>query len=341
MAALSLGGWHGAAWPGRAWPGKARRGEARHGAARRGMAWGRMANGRDKGKEYRRTAGPGVAGPGKARRGLAGQGMAWGRMANSRSSDVNFPHIVHNRRMGPYTYDLWIVDQTAAEWYSGSENHNTQEFDWCLAHIKPGMVVLDCGAFHGATTVVFSKAVGEKGKVGAFEALPRNAAVIRRNLVLNKCVNATVYPNALGDTRGSVVLDANHSNAIVQWNADPAESADLAYVIPLDHWAAHASVTVDFLKIDVEGSELQMLRGARSVLAERPIIDLELHNFLFADRRAVLEEMFAILQPLEYVYALLRVPHEGYVEALGWRVDLAELARWDNPHIFCLPVWAG
>ncbi len=176
------------------------------------------------------------------------------------------PYIARNHTMGPYKYDLWITDQVDEAWY-GSECQDLRETTWCLAHIREGMTLADCGAHHGVFTVVFSKAVGPTGRVMAWEALPKNAAVIEKNLMLNQCKNVVVRPFALGDERKRMLLlagdDGNTALARNDQDADGAmievESVRLDDEISKD-------TRVDFIKIDVEGSDLKMMRGAQRVL---------------------------------------------------------------------------
>jgi len=251
-------------------------------------------------------------------------------------------YVARNRKMGPHTYDLWITDPVAEAWYNGSERHDTRETSWCLAHIREGMKIADCGAHHGCFTVVFSKAVGPTGGVWAWEALPKNAAVIEKNLTLNQCTNAIVRPFALGNERKRMPLLASDSGNTVLARQDAQETDETDTIevecVRLDEEVAR-DIRVDFIKIDVEGSDLQMMRGAQRVLSQRPIIDLEIHNFLYQDPRATLAEMFGMLAPLQYVYSVLPSPDDGAVQPAGWNIDLSELASYYNPHVFCLPVW--
>jgi hypothetical protein len=95
-------------------------------------------------------------------------------------------------------------------------------------------------------------------------------------------------------------------------------------------------VRVGFVKIDVEGSELGVLRGARRTLAQQPILALELHNFLFADRIGTMREILHILTPLNYRYWLQPLGN-GDVHEIQQDFYLAEVALWDNPHLYCVP----
>ena len=92
--------------------------------------------------------------------------------------------------------------------------------------------------------------------------------------------------------------------------------------------------------MDLEFKQMRKQKITTVMLAQRPIIDLEIHNFLYRDRLAMLSEMFGMLAPLQYVYSVLPEPHSGIIQAIGWKIDLSELAKWDNPHVFCLPIWA-
>ena len=242
------------------------------------------------------------------------------------------PYIARNRRIGGSTFDMWITDPVADEWYSSQSGGDFPEFVWLFSHTRAGMKVADCGAHHGFLTVAFSKAVGPNGAVGAWEALPANAAVISKNLVLNGCHNVIVRPFALGDERRTVRLWTHTSNTLVsaEYGNNEVQMVRLDDEIP-------AHTKVDLIKIDVEGSDLQMVRGARRILSQRPIIDLELHCCLFENRTAVLAEIFSILEPLSYEYSVLASGGD-VVRAKGPNIDLTELAGYDNPNVFCVPV---
>ncbi|MGD9617431.1 MAG: FkbM family methyltransferase [Alphaproteobacteria bacterium] len=242
------------------------------------------------------------------------------------------PYVANDLEVGPYRYSMWIADPVAETWYSGKDQ-NLPERCWCLNHLREGMTVADCGAHHGSFSILFSKAIGPRGRVIAWEALPENAEVARQNLILNECVNAEMRPYALGDIRGQLSLhdDGGNTNRRVDWSGTGEVRVR---VVPLDEDAQ--DIAFDFMKIDVEGSDLQMLRGARKALARRPILDLELHNALFADRLVTLSEIFSILIPLRYVYSLLPEVR-GSIGPPVKEIDLAALAQIENPHLFCLP----
>jgi FkbM family methyltransferase len=244
------------------------------------------------------------------------------------------PYIARNRRVGNITFDFWITDTVADKWYARDDSNDLPECAWLLSQVREGMTVADCGAHHGFLTVAFSKAVGRKGRVGAWEALPDNAAVIDRNLSLNGCDNVVVRAVALGDQHRRVPLWSHTSNCLIPWKNTAYGNSEVEMVCLDDE--IPPDTRIDLIKIDVEGSDLQMIRGARRVLSGKPIIDLELHCSLFANRVATLTEIFAILEPLGYSYSVMARP-EDVTHPIGWRLDVGELGRYGNPHVFCLP----
>ena len=244
------------------------------------------------------------------------------------------PYVLPDRRVGGHCFDFLIANRLGHAWYSGIVELRSPEVDWCMAHIAPGMTVLDCGAHHGLMSVAFAKAAGPRGRMLAWEAWPAAALVAEWNLVINGCDNASVRACALGGSPGKVSFQVIEETALTS-----AANADLPQVeietVTLDDELSD-NARVDFIKIDVEGCELEVLRGARRIVAQRPILDLELHNSLFADRDRTMGEILQILAPLNYRYWLQPVG-DAEVHPLSQSFQLAELRQWDNPHLFCLP----
>lgn len=232
------------------------------------------------------------------------------------------PYIATERICGNDRFDFWITDEVAKSWYDTTPDQTLPEKLWCRDHIKPGMRVVDCGAHHGMMSVLFSKWTGLSGRVTAYEVMPSNRAVVAQNLELNSCTNVTVRPYGLGARPGLGMFAKNKGNAVRSVRTRAFE------ITSLDADIEH----VDFVKIDVEGSELEALRGSRRVISQcRPIICLELHCFLFKDRAAVLEEIAALLEGYSFdvLDNILGQPHK--------LSDLRDLAHLENPHLFCIP----
>ena len=216
---------------------------------------------------------------------------------------VNLGYRIRRRGFTPYvkrktvegeTFDLWIGDPDGRRWYDlQSTDPLWPEMRFVRDHIvRPGDVVLECGAHHGCTAILLSRWVGEAGKVVCFEPMPDNCEIIRKNIALNQLQNVTLVPAAVGESQGTVTIDAS-SNAAVKTSR---------HGIPVTQTFvdAYEHLRPTVLKIDVEGFEHHVLRGASKVLATRPRIALELHPDHLAQYGSSMEEIMTLLRAQQY-----------------------------------------
>jgi FkbM family methyltransferase len=142
--------------------------------------------------------------------------------------------------------------------------------------LKPGMTVIDIGAHHGFYTLLMSKCVRESGRVFAFEPSPRERKTLVFHTRLNRCTNVSIQKWALGSEETDACL---HVVKGVQTGFNslrpPAVSGETypvsVHVVRLDDWLAKQTIGhVDFIKIDVEGGELEVFRGAPLLLERQP-----------------------------------------------------------------------
>jgi FkbM family methyltransferase len=242
------------------------------------------------------------------------------------------PYIAKDRVFQDERFDFLIADEVAKSWYDDTAEQFMPERAWCRRHIRLGDTVVDCGAHHGMMSVLFGRWVGPHGSVIAYEPLPANAAVVAENARLSRLTNLVVRPVGVSDEAGRAAVDLNGNNIVVN------DQGGIAYVqvVRLDD-DLPADRVVHFLKIDVEGSELRALLGARRVLKQRPTVALELHNLLFANRRKTLARIIEILSPAYWTYDVLGEIFSLHFRHFDGPVDLEWLASFDNPHIFCIP----
>jgi FkbM family methyltransferase len=143
-----------------------------------------------------------------------------------------------------------------------------------LENLAPGEVFIDVGANMGYYSMLASRAVGPGGLVLAFEPSPPNLQLLLRNLVRNRASNVVVCGVALSDVAEVTKLwSAPYYNTGVSSLRGPefAESpSDYHWVIstPLDEYPALKQIEqrVGIIKIDAEGLELRVLRGAEKLL---------------------------------------------------------------------------
>lgn len=152
----------------------------------------------------------------------------------------------------------------------------TEELSFARRFLQPGMTVLDIGAHHGLYTLLASKRIGPAGKVIAFEPSQRERRALRRHLALNRCKNVTTQELALGSETGErefyIVEEwADGCNSLRPPALDAKTSLVRVRVDRLDDVLQRLNVDhVDFIKLDVEGAELAVLKGAPRLLERRP-----------------------------------------------------------------------
>ncbi len=162
----------------------------------------------------------------------------------------------------------------------------TGELNFVCQFLRPGMVVLDIGANHGLYTLLASKRVGPTGKIIAFEPSLRERKALRLHLVLNRCQNVIVQDLALGNESGEcqlyVVEDrAAGCNSLRPPVVDAKTSLASVRVARLDEVLLSQNIDrVDFIKLDVEGAELDVLKGALRLLrtVPRPVLLVEVYD---------------------------------------------------------------
>jgi FkbM family methyltransferase len=134
-----------------------------------------------------------------------------------------------------------------------------------------GMVVADIGANVGFYALRLAEWVGPAGRVLAFEPDPFTYAVLEERARRGPHANIETHQMALGDTTGEVVLYCGQSNRsdnrLHPSESEPQAEQHVVRVCPLDDFLARRNGTkIDALKIDVQGSEESVLRGARATL---------------------------------------------------------------------------
>ncbi len=130
---------------------------------------------------------------------------------------------------------------------------------------EPGDVVLDCGACWGDTTVLLAYMVGEAGHIHTFEFVPDNLNIFELNLKANTCLDGrvTLCQHPVGKTSGhSFTFDSQGPGTQQQ---DKGEFSIPA--VAIDDYVQRQELTqVDFIKMDIEGSEIGALEGAAETL---------------------------------------------------------------------------
>lgn len=152
--------------------------------------------------------------------------------------------------------------------------------------VRPGDIVVDVGANFGWYTTLFAQAVDTSGRVFAFEPVPSTHARLTENLELNQLQGrVTVVRSAVADAPGTATVyvfkSLSHACSSLSTLNERDYQAVEAPLIKLDEYLSGQAIErVDFLKCDVEGAELAVLRGCGDLLRspEAPIILVELNE---------------------------------------------------------------
>jgi FkbM family methyltransferase len=185
------------------------------------------------------------------------------------------------------------------------------EFENYLKQYKPkdGDVVIDAGAFHGIFAIVVSRMVGDKGRIICLEPDEMNLEILRKNLVLNGCRNISVSPKAFWSESTKLEFNSmgNVSSAVCGPSAvpDAAKTKTKAnrYVVQSSSLKSIIEEfgldKVDFVKMDVEGADIDVLDGAADIIRSQPI-NFAIASYHVRDGKPTFFKVEEILRRLGY-----------------------------------------
>lgn len=183
------------------------------------------------------------------------------------------------------TTNLWISPR--------SRTHGLELFrDYC----KPGDIVVDVGANVGEVSIVMSRGVGPSGRVLAFEPSPRVYGYLLGNLELNGCVNVTARNAALGAAAGMARMTDDRRDDMNRLSDDGrvrVECSTLDREVPADARPA-------LIKIDVEGTELDVLKGGAAVLSRAACVNCEMWASHFERHGYTMGDLIAHLRAARF-----------------------------------------
>lgn len=208
--------------------------------------------------------------------------------------------------------------------------------------LSPGMVVMDAGANVGEVALMAAHRVAPTGQVFAFEPLSTIRRELQSNLALNPDApidvipqglsdiarTATVYGNEVSDDAGAV----NHGLAsLYPQVSGTRHAAETISLTTLDLWASENNPKrIDLIKIDVEGEELSVLKGASEALHNyRPHLVVEVQRDTCEAAGYTPADILIFLKALNYRF--FRIRRRGRLR----RIEVDDLSRFQN--VLCVP----
>ena len=208
--------------------------------------------------------------------------------------------------------------------------NDAKQAQFFLDNVRVGQVVLDIGGHYGEYAVLFAALVGSTGRVISFEPDIDARPLLRANLALNGFTDRVIVEDcAVSDTVGPQLLFARQGNsksslARAGLGGSPADDDVQKYEVPvvrLDEYVRRTQLQYpDFIKLDVEGAEINALRGAGDVLRSKVVIVCELHPYAwrgfgtsFGDLLRVVEDSGRSISYLDNAEQIDQGPKYGAV----------------------------
>jgi FkbM family methyltransferase len=206
-----------------------------------------------------------------------------------------------------------------------------EQQDWFEDEIKflrhllqPGQKVIDIGANYGVYALSMAQAVGPTGSVWAFEPASGTARLLAEGIAVNGFAHVFLEQSALSSSCGTAQLSLNENselNALV--HGQPSTSAvETVPVLTLDDWMrGQHGPNIDFMKIDAEGEEANILQGGQRFFAElSPLVQYEikagadLHMDLVHDFAALGYDSYRLVPGLNLLVRFdAESPPDGYL----------------------------
>lgn len=189
---------------------------------------------------------------------------------------------------------------------------------WWQENIKPGMVEFDVGANIGYYALQASQLVGENGTVYAIEPEPSNFELLSENVRINNYKNVVLHEIACGENNGKCDMYWSGMRNYATLVPDTWRSYSSKFSVPvrtIDDFIVYVGKEPDVIRMDTEGYELSILKGASKLLAsDKPLkLALEVHFELLGQKMAV--EFLDMLKKYRFeVEATFYEPHPAIQE---------------------------
>lgn len=246
---------------------------------------------------------------------------AWhpiGRIYRSVQRLIGIPRHI-SKQIGPYGPFKLNGRFAFSNYESWGRGHNSG-FRGCISACQPGDTVIDIGAHIGLVTLCAAAQVGPQGRVIAFEPASGNLRYLRDHVLANGFAQVVVADSLVGaEEREAVEFLESTGDSGLNTRAPRRLTADFVATmrrqVTLDGFCGERQIRPNIIKIDVEGAETDVLRGAIKTIADsRPHIVLSVHPRQIVMLGSSLGELTALVKSFDYqIMTPDGIPVAGFV----------------------------
>lgn len=185
---------------------------------------------------------------------------------------------------------------------SGRLDHDQNMLPFILPLLKIGDIIIDAGANIGSHTIAYARAVGETGKVLAFEPNPRAYECLLYNM--NPFPWVSCFLSGLGDSMAWHSVN-QHENAGMAWLNSASSGKDVVITNTIDRIIFQNDYKrLNYIKIDCEGFEVEILEGGKDAIEKyKPLMLIEINRGALARRGFDESVIFKLLTLWGYAYS--------------------------------------
>jgi FkbM family methyltransferase len=215
------------------------------------------------------------------------------------------PGLTASKRIGkygPFKLNRRFAFSNFEAW---GDNHN-RGFEACIEAARGMTCVMDIGAHIGLVSLPLSTVITNNGTVYAFEPASANGAYLNEHLESNKVTNVKVVVDLVGDKELESVEffesdDDSGMNTIAETGSRRGYGVTQKRQITLDNFCKENELKPELIKIDTEGAEVGILKGAAETLrTHHPTIYLSVHPRHIIELGSTVEELEQLLSDLDY-----------------------------------------
>jgi FkbM family methyltransferase len=194
------------------------------------------------------------------------------------------PFLIHNKQL-KFNSEGGLMSVQA--YYVGEVEYHQMSY-LIETHLSANMIFLDVGGHHGAFATIVGYELKKKnlgGKVYTFEPDPRNISFIQKNLAENDLEkNVEIVAKAVSNQngKGRFITSTDNSCNWLELGIETAaelSSTEIVEMVSLDVFCENFD-RIDVIKIDIQGGELNALKGAENVIKKyRPILFVEIMDY--------------------------------------------------------------